>query len=341
MQHMRDKPANFDEKELLAALSEGWSTRAESLTYLPVGFGSYHWSAADQRGLEWFVKVDDLGYAEDGRDEEFGRLGRSQETALTLHRDAGLEFVLAPVPAGNGAPLWRLSSRYALSVYPMIAGTAGEFGSHRREDLAEVTGFLAELHRATPAVAHLAPRADLLLPGRDGLNAALADLRQPWTAGPHSEAARDLLTLHEGRVRQWLDRFDHLVNEVRGDGSDWVVTHGEPHPGNVMRSPMGAWLIDWATVQMAPPERDMWMLTDAFTRMLREELTGADEQVFAQYSRISGRTVSPAGIALYRLWWPLADVAAFLDDLRRPHGEGEDAAAALKYLALNLEAAST
>ncbi|MFD2765834.1 phosphotransferase [Micromonospora eburnea] len=305
-----------------------------------MGFGSYHWSATDQHGSEWFVKVDDLGFAEDGREEEFGRLGRSQGTALTLHRDAGLEFVLAPVPAEDGAPLWRLSSRYALSVFPMIAGTAGEFGPHRREDLAEVTGFLAELHRATPAVAHLAPRAELLLPGRDGLNAALADLGRPWTGGPHSEAARDLLTLHEERVRQWLDRFDRLVDEVRGDGSDWVVTHGEPHPGNVMRSPTGAWLIDWATVQMAPLERDMWMLTDAFAGMLREEPAGADEQLLAQYSRISDRTVSPAGVALYRLWWPLADVAAFLDDLRRPHSEGEDAAAALKYLALNLEAAS-
>ncbi len=337
---MRDRPESLAESELRAALRAGWCIRADALAHLPVGFGSHHWSATDQRGSRWFVKVDDLGFVADGREEEFGRLSRSQETALTLHRDAGLGFVLAPVPAENGAPVWRLSPRYALSVFPTIAGTAGQFGPHRREELAEVTGLVAEVHRATPAVAHLAPRADLLLPGRDGLNAALADLGRPWIGGPYSEAARDLLLLHERRVRQWLERFDQLVAEVRGDGSDWVVTHGEPHPGNILRSPTGAWLIDWATVQLAPPERDVWMLTDAFTGMLREEPTGVDAQVRSGYHRISGRAVSPVGIALYRLWWPLADVAAFLDDLRRPHADGADAAAALKYLTRNLAAAS-
>lgn len=340
MTPMRDRPENLAEEKLRAALCAGWCIRVESLTHLPIGFGSHHWSATDQRGSKWFVKVDDLGFVADGQDEEFGRLSRSQETALTLHRDAGLGFVLAPVPAGNGAPLWRLSSRYALSVFPTIAGVAGQFGPHRREEIAEVTGLIAEVHRATPAVAHLAPRADLLLPGRDGLNAALADLGRPWTGGPHAAAARDLLLLHEERVRQWLERFDQLVAEVRGAGSDWVVTHGEPHPGNILRSPTGAWLIDWATVQLAPPERDVWMLTDAFAGLLREEPAGVDAQVRSRYRRISGRTVSPSGIALYRLWWPLADVAAFLDDLRRPHGDGADAAAALRYLAGNLEAAS-
>lgn len=242
---MWDRPESLDEDELRAVLRTGWCIRVESLTHLPVGFGSHHWSATDQRGSEWFVKVDDLGFVADGRDEEFGRLSRSQETALALHRDAGLGFVLAPVSAENGAPLWRLSSRYALSVFPAIARAAGQFGPHRREELAEVTGLVAEVHRATPAVA-----------------------------------------------------------------------------------------------QLAPPERDVWMLTDAFAGMLREEPTGADAQVHSRYRRISGRTVSPAGIALYRLWWPLADVAAFLDDLRRPHGDGVDAAAALRYLTGNLEGAS-
>jgi Ser/Thr protein kinase RdoA (MazF antagonist) len=48
------------------------------------------------------------------------QLRQSFETALALHR-AGLDFVLAPVPATDGAVLHHLSSRYALSVFPLLA----------------------------------------------------------------------------------------------------------------------------------------------------------------------------------------------------------------------------
>ncbi|MFF3671841.1 hypothetical protein [Microtetraspora malaysiensis] len=37
------------------------------------------------------------------------------------------------------------------------------------------------------------------------------------------------------------------------------------------------------------------------------------------------------------LWWRLADIAAFVDELRRPHGLGADIAASLTYLTGYLE----
>ncbi|WP_207232468.1 hypothetical protein [Micromonospora kangleipakensis] len=36
--------------------------------------------------------------------------------------------------------------------------------------------------------------------------------------------------------------------------------HGEPHPGNPDPGTLGLRLIDRDTVQIAPPERDLWML---------------------------------------------------------------------------------
>ena len=45
-----------------------------------------------------------------------------------------------------------------------------------------------------------------------------------------------------------------------------VVTHGEPHAGNVMRRSDGRHLlVDWDTVAVAPPERDLWMHMDTAT----------------------------------------------------------------------------
>lgn len=323
---MRDKPAGLDDDALLAAVAEGWAVEVDAAEYLPVGAGSYHWSVSDRAGGAWFVKVDDVD------DAGFGDLRRSLATALALRRDAGLPFVVAPVPATDGAVLRRLSPRYAVSVFSMLDGAAGDWGPHRRDDLSEMVDLLAELHRATPAVAHLAARSDLRLPGRERLREALRDVDRPWTGGPHAEPARALLARHADRVRSWLAEFDRLVGEVRAAAAGWVVTHGEPHPGNVVATRDGKRLIDWGTALIAPPERDLWMLTSAFTSMVGAAPAGADDEVLGRYARVTGRTVTPAGIALYRRWWVLADVAAFVDDLRRPHGDGEDAAAALRHL---------
>ncbi|MFI7539721.1 phosphotransferase enzyme family protein [Actinoplanes sp. NPDC049599] len=328
---MQDRPTDLAEPELIAACRAGWGLEVVDVAYLPVGAGSYHWSVTGRDGAVWFVKVDEVG-----REAGFEAFRRSFETALALRRDCGLDFVLAPVPARDGAVLRRLSSRYAVTVFPMIDGSAGHFGPHRRADRPEMARLLARLHLATPAVAHLAPRADLRLPGRERLHEALADLDRPWTAGPHAEPARRLLATHADRVRRRLVTFDRLVGEV---GDRRVVTHGEPHPGNVLWTPAGIRLIDWGSVQLAPPERDLWMLTSAFTDLIGGEAGGDDDEVLACYTEAGGHAVTAAGIALYGQWWALADIAAFVEDLRRPHGDGADAAAALTYLTGYLESA--
>ncbi len=335
--HMRERPAGLPESELTAGLIEGWGMEVRSAEYLPVGAGSYHWSVRDQRGTAWFVKVDDLGVEEVGRDEEFDRFAASVATAMALHRDAGLGFVVAPVPAVTGVALWRLTSRYAVSVFPMVRGTVGSFGAHRPEDRTEVMDLLAELHRATLAVVDLAPRADLVLPGRDRLDAALRDLDRAWTSGPYAERTRRLLSIHSDRIERWLTDLDRLADQARATGTDWVLTHGEPHPGNVMRTPDGLRLLDWNTVQIAPPERDLWLLTPAIARMVGENPGGDVDDVLDRYTRATGRTVSPDGLALYPLWWKLADIAIFVDELRRAHGTGEDISASLTYLTGYLE----
>ncbi|MEU6251151.1 hypothetical protein [Streptomyces sp. NPDC047043] len=188
----------MSESVLIRALADGWAIEARSARYLPVGAGSYQWSVVDRQGTAWFVKVDDLGFEATGRDDAFGRLCRALGTALALNRGAGLDFVLAPVPAVTGTVVWRLTERYALSVFPMVADTAGQFGTHRPEDRAEVIDLPAELHRATAVVADIAVRTDLALPGRDRLHEALRDLGQEWTGG--SEGARRVLAAHAGRT---------------------------------------------------------------------------------------------------------------------------------------------
>ena len=71
-----------------------------------------------------FVTVDDL--SEKLRDDAdtvsavFGRLDQAFESALSLRRDAGLDFVVAPLPATDGRVLRRLTGRYSLVVHPYL-----------------------------------------------------------------------------------------------------------------------------------------------------------------------------------------------------------------------------
>lgn len=327
---MQDHPEGVSDTDLTTALRDGWDIGVTSISYLPWGAGSYHWRVGDDTGGDWFVTVDALGPVPDSR---FAQLRQAFDTAVTLNRRAGLDLVVAPVPTRRGDSVWRLDHRYALTVFPMLAGEAGRFGPHRPQDRPEVVAMLVALHRATPLVVTTAPRADLDLPDRDELTGALADLDQAWTGGPYAEPARKLLTAQQGRVRQWLDEFDQLVGQVQDTAASWVVTHGEPHPGNVLRTEHGLRLVDWETVRLAPPERDLWLLATDGPAGSGDDGTAPDTiDIVTGYESASGRSVDPVAIALYRLRWTLADIAGYLAEFRRPHGESADSAASWTYL---------
>src|SRR5688572_10889860 len=109
-------PTDLDTPALVAALAR-WGLCDPALEYLPVGFGSHHWRAGRPDGTSAFVTVDDLaaGFQSGGvADSSFAALERAYRTAGAL-RDAGLEFVLAPLGDDEGTPVRRIGKRYAAS----------------------------------------------------------------------------------------------------------------------------------------------------------------------------------------------------------------------------------
>jgi spectinomycin phosphotransferase len=163
---------------------------------------------------------------------------------------------------------------------------------------------LAALHRADPAAVRLR-RVEPGLSWRGDLETALGELGRPWTGGPYAEPARALLADAAGLVRRQLDRLDRW--SAGPVATEVVITHGEPHPGNVIRTPGGLMLIDWDTVGLAPPERDLWMVA-----------TESGDEV-RRYTELTGRPVDTTVLELYRLRWALDDLSCFVRDLRAPH----------------------
>jgi spectinomycin phosphotransferase len=307
---VRARPESLDDRSVVDGLREGWDFAASVTEYAPLGGGSYHWVAADDTGRRRFATVDDLArkaWLGDTCDAAFDGLRRAFDTALAL-RDAGLQFVVAPIATRTGASLTRLDPRYAMSLFPFLDGEPGHFERYEDDDhRGEVVAMLTELHAA--AVATVPSTVGFGLPGRELLEAALADLDEVWTGGPLSEPARRAVGNVASELVELMTLADGLATTAQRRAGDWVVTHGEPHGGNTVRTSEGWALVDWDTVALGPPERDLWMLADR-DRELYRELTGTE--------------VDQTAIDFFRLTWDLKDLAEYLDVLRSPHEENAD-----------------
>ena len=226
------------EQDLARALADGWGIRAAALRYAPVGGGSYHWLVRDEQGERWFVTVDDLddkGWPGRTRPAVFEGLRAAMDAALALRREAALGFVAAPVPARDGETVRPLGARHAVTVFPFLRGAPGRWGEALSvPERGELVAMLAALHRADPAAVRL-PRREIGVSWRSDLETALGELDQPWIGGPFAEPARMLLAGTAGQVRQRLETLDRWARDTAA--AETVITHGEPHPGNVMRAP--------------------------------------------------------------------------------------------------------
>jgi Phosphotransferase enzyme family len=330
LEAVKAPPEGLDETALGNAVAKRWRIDVESLSYEAVGGGSHHWLLRTADSGYSFLTVDDLGtkpWLGGDHDSAFAGLEVAFLTASRL-RASGLDFVVAPIPAADGAVVMRLDGRYSAALFPYVAGRAGlfgeEFGPRDRQDLCALW---AELHLATPSVRDAAPQRSLDVPGRAELEDALKDLDGPWTGGPYSERLRQWLTENRDLLAASLDRYDRLAYEVAT--KEFVITHGEPHGGNLIRTEDGLRLIDWDTVAMAPAERDLWMLDDGTAESLRS------------YTEATGHAIDRSALDFYRLAWLVTDVAAFTTELRRPHNDDPNSAHAWRALVITGESLSS
>jgi spectinomycin phosphotransferase len=111
-------------------------------------------------------------------------------------------------------------------------------------DRAAVTGMLARLH-AVPADPGDVPVKALELRDRAVIEAVLRERAGWWQTGPYGEPARVLVNDHAASLAKALDTFDELAAELAPTAGELVITHGEPHSGNLIRSDDGLLLIDW------------------------------------------------------------------------------------------------
>jgi spectinomycin phosphotransferase len=304
----------LDTRVITAALERAWGISADDLRYCPVGGGAYHWVATESDGRRWFVTCDDLDtkpWLGTNRDTVFANLLRAYGTAVDL-RASGRSFVVAPTATREGVAAVRVDDRHSLAVFDHVEGEPQEWGRPvPLATLLELVEILAALHTTAPQTSAPLSRS-FVVPGRAVFEEALGDLHRPWQAGPLSDVVRRELVEHVDTIWHWLDQLDRFASGAAIATADLVLTHGEPHPGNLIRHDGGLRLVDWDTVALAPRERDLWMIAEA------------DPSAIEAYRKLAGRAPDPEALTAYRLLWTLADLASFTAQLRAEHHRSVD-----------------
>ena len=118
----------------------------------------------------------------------------------------------------------------------------------------------------------------------DELELAIDELAEPWTAGPYGERGRRLLDEHTESLLRLVEAYQRIADEVLAGRDRFVLTHGEPHPGNTLMTERGVILIDWDTALIAPPERDLWIVA------------GDDPHIANAYTAATGVPVDDAAL---------------------------------------------
>ena len=266
---MLTRPAGLSDRELEEVIARAWGVTVVSLDYHPAGFGSHHWVATDDLGVRHFVTVDELS-SDSRTGDEVSALGLHLRPALVAAIDLralGCRFVVAPAATKAGDPVVQFEN-YAVAFFPFIEGQSFSFAQSFDEAGRErVLELVAALHKV-PIAAIRPPAADaFVVPWLRQLERPIH--HEAPSTGPHAAVVSQLLIDHEAEIRRRIAHYRSLVAQYRRDPGPVVITHGEIHPGNVMVTSHGWVIVDWDTLLIAPPERDLWRLARGSGSALR------------------------------------------------------------------------
>lgn len=252
MTRVHEAPQELTEVEVLAVVRLAWDGAVSGVEHLAVGFGAHHWRVEVGGRPRLFATYDRLGSR-----HSLDTLEAAYAGALQL-AEAGLEFVLAPLPARSGSALVPVG-RGALSCTPWVDGrVVGEGPVVDADTAAANIADLARLHASEPPVGVSRWSASIEPDVAD----RLADLvAAPWTTGPYGDPARRAIADRIPEIAVWTGSYLDLA--AAAAERRWVVTHGETHTRNQLLTAGGIRFVDWESLKLAPRERDLSTLVQA------------------------------------------------------------------------------
>jgi len=223
MATMRTRPEHLTDEAIAAVVMAHWSIAANTLEYVPIGFGSHHWVLIERTGRRWFVTGDAVADSS----QRLSGLTAALNTTYALRHDCGLKFVVAP-QAGIDGTLLSITGRYAMAVYPYLDRL-----SDATADPQQIISMIIALHATTPDIGVLTPIDDLRIRDRPTLEAVLADTGIHGD-GPYAAAFADLVRRYRTKICESFTWYDAMAASLGEEQQRWVITHGEPKADNTL-----------------------------------------------------------------------------------------------------------
>jgi len=265
----------FDKTELKKYLRTAYALPLQSITFFPEGEDSYGYIAVSETGEKYFAKA------------STSVPNTCLQVASLLRHNCNIPGVVAPLETQEGmlSIPWQ---HFQVSLFPFIEGKSRwnlwKVGKDFTDaELAQTGALLATIHRCTDTIPpNVLTVATYDLPLRDELYAVLdAVEKQKQHQNQYQRQLLEALAQHRSEILKTLERYDSLGRSAEALQTPFVITHGDPTPGNlILESGLKTsrtkrlHLIDWDGVCLAPPEKDLVAFTgERFERVLERYLT--------------------------------------------------------------------
>ena len=291
---------NLDKSELKALINTEYALNVDMLTFIPEGEDSYCYLAASRSGEKYFVKAH--------RAAPSKRLDVVLLLAADLHTRCNLSSVVSPLKTKScelNIPWKNLD----IAVFDFIEGKSRwDFwkagADFTDEDLSRVGVLIAELHKSTDLVKRESlpiEQFDLRLQTElvNVLNAAEKSNTRP---NRYQQELLAALSVHKSGILRTFERFKNLQRSAQAMNTPFVITHGDPSPGNIiLDTENNLRLIDWDGIGFGPPEKDLVFFTgEQFEPFLSSYL-----------SHFRPRQLEIDLFAFYIYHWALCEIADY------------------------------
>ena len=245
----------FDKTELKESLSTAYGLPLQSITFLPEGEDSYGYVVASETGEKYFAKA--------STSVPNSRL----QVASLLRNQGNISGVVAPLATREGelSILWQ---DFRVALFPFIEGKSRwdlwKVGKDFTDiELSQAGALLATIHECTDAIAsNNLTVATYDLPLRYELHTVLEAPKKIPPQNQYQKQLLDAIAQHNSEILQTLERYDSLGRSASALQTPFVITHGDPTPGNlIIDAENRLHIIDWDGICLGPIEKDLVAFT--------------------------------------------------------------------------------
>ena len=245
----------FDKTELLEFVGTTYAIPLQSITFFPEGEDSYGYIAVSETGEKYFAKA--------SASVPNSRL----QVASRLRNQCDISGIVAPLETQNGelSVPWQ---NFRVALFPFIEGKSRwdlwKVGKDfTNAELSQIAALFATIHGCTDVVAsNNLTVAKYDLPLRHELHTVLKAPEKITSQNQYQKQLLEAIARHRSEVLQTLERYDSLGRSASALQTPFVVTHGDPTPGNlIIDAENRLHIIDWDGVCLGPPEKDLVSFT--------------------------------------------------------------------------------